>query len=215
MSDEANASTETSDATAQATTTEGLTTEQGPTPGETGTTQEQGQKEGDQKSNDSGDAEPFALKAPEGAEAFQADFDKFAGDMDGWLKANPNATAREALAEAANRQARTAGEGQRAALAAHNKQISDWEAGLKADPDFGGENFDANVATFLKGVDAVGSPELRQMLDQSGMGSHPEIVKAFHKVGKMVADSSVATGKAGTESRSNFATSLYGSNGKG
>lgn len=146
--------------------------------------------------------EPFSVKAPEGSEAYQADFDKFAGDMDGWLKANPNASAREALAEAAARQARLVGEAQTQAMAQRDQQISAWGDELKADKDFGGEAFDKNVATAIKGLEAVGSPELRQMLDQTGLGSHPEIVRAFKKVGELVADAPFATGAQPAQSAS-------------
>ena len=146
--------------------------------------------------------EPFSVKAPEGAEAYQADFEKFAGDMDGWLKANPNASAREALAEAAARQAKLVGESQAQAMAQRDQQISAWGDELKADKDFGGEAFDKNVATAIKGLEAVGSPELRQMLDQTGLGSHPEIVRAFKKVGELVADAPFATGAQPAQSAS-------------
>ena len=146
--------------------------------------------------------EPFSVKAPEGAEAYQADFDKFAGDMDGWLKANPNASVREALAEAAARQAKLVGESQAQAMAQRDQQISTWGDELRADKDFGGEAFDKNVATAIKGLEAVGSPELRQMLDQTGLGSHPEIVRAFKKVGELVADAPFATGAQPAQSAS-------------
>lgn len=146
--------------------------------------------------------EPFSVKAPEGAEAYQADFDKFAGDMDGWLKANPNASAREALAEAAAWQAKLVGESQAQAMAQRDQQISAWGDELRADKDFGGEAFDKNVATAIKGLEAVGSPELRQMLDQTGLGSHPEIVRAFKKVGELVADAPFATGAQPAQSAS-------------
>ena len=153
--------------------------------------------------------EPFSVKAPEGAEAYQADFDKFAGDMDGWLKANPNASVREALAEAASRQARMVGEAQAQALAQRDQQISAWGDELRADKDFGGEAFDKNVATAIKGLEAVGSPELRQMLDQTGLGSHPEIVRAFKKVGELVADAPFATGAQPAQSASSAAARMY------
>lgn len=153
--------------------------------------------------------EPFSVKAPEGAEAYQADFDKFAGDMDGWLKANPNASAREALAEAAARQAKLVGESQAQAMAQRDQQISAWGDELKADKDFGGEAFDKNVATAIKGLEAVGSPELRQMLDQTGLGSHPEIVRAFKKVGELVADAPFATGAQPAQSASSAAARMY------
>lgn len=159
-------------------------------------------------------AEAFSVAVPEGAEAFAGDFETFSKDMDGWLKSNPQATAREALAEAAARQARVVGEQQQAFAQQRTQQLDAWAGDLRKDTEFGGEKFDANVATAVKGLDAVGTPELRQLLDQSGLGSHPDVVRAFWKVGQMVADTPVVTGKAGTSTRSNFAAALYG-NGNG
>ncbi|OJH45184.1 hypothetical protein [Paracoccus sp. SM22M-07] len=157
-----------------------------------------------------GEAEPFTLAAPEGMEAMQGDFDKFSGAMDGWLKANPNATAREALAEAARMQGDAVMQGQAAAVEQRNSQIETWETDLRNDKEFGGAAFEANVATYSKGVEAVGSPELRTLLDETGLGSHPEVVRAFWKVGKMTADSGIATGQTGTAPKASFASALYG-----
>ena len=50
-------------------------------------------------------AEEWKLTAPEGLGDYQGDFDAFAQDMGQWLKDNPDADARAALAEAAARQA--------------------------------------------------------------------------------------------------------------
>lgn len=153
--------------------------------------------------------EDFSVPVPEGAEAFAGEFEKFSADMDGWLKANPNATAREALAEAASRQARMAGESQAAVMQQHADQLGAWEAELKADKDFGGEAFDANVGLAIKGLDAVGSPALRQVLDQTGMGSHPEVVRAFKKVGELVADAPFATAAQPAQSAKSLGERMY------
>ncbi|MTH65069.1 hypothetical protein [Paracoccus shanxieyensis] len=149
--------------------------------------------------------EDFKLTAPEGAEAFQGDFDAFAGAMDGWLKANPNATAREALAEAANRQAAKAHES-----AQHmTQQMADWTQELRDDKEFGGERFDQSVATAVKGIEAVGSPELRSLLDTTGMGNHPSIVRAFQKVGQLVADAPFATGTVPASAPKGMGARMY------
>ena len=146
--------------------------------------------------------EPFSVKAPEGAEEYQADIDKFSGDMVSWLKANPNASGYEILEEVVARQVKLMGEVKSQAMAQRNQQISTWEEELKADKDFGGEAYDKNVATAIKGLEAVGSPGLRQLLDETGLGSHSEIVRAFKKVGELVADAPFATGAQPAQSAS-------------
>lgn len=212
MSEEANASTDTTEAAA-ATAAEG--DDANVTDAAAAAEQEAADGKDAEKAGDAeAGAEAFSLAAPEGAEAFQADFDAFAGDMDAWLKANPNATAREALTEAAMRQARVAGDAQKQMLEQRNAQLDAWAGDLRKDAEFGGEKYDANVATAVKGLEAVGSPELRKMLDDTGLGSHPDVVRAFWKVGQMVADTAIVTGQAGTSTRRSFADALYG-NGNG
>lgn len=146
--------------------------------------------------------EPFSVKAPEGAEEYQADIDKFSGDMVSWLKANPNASGYEILEEVVTRHVKLVGEAQSQAMAQREQQTMAWVDELKADKDFGGEAYDKNVATAVKGVEAVGSPGLRQLLDQTGLGSHPEFVRAFKKVGELVADAPFATGAQPAQSAS-------------
>lgn len=216
MSEEANASTDTTQATTAAATegAEANVTDAAAT-ADAAAEQEAAEGKDAEKAGDAeAGAEAFSLAAPEGVEAFQADFDAFAGDMDAWLKANPNATAREALTEAAMRQARVAGDAQKQMLEQRNAQLDAWAGDLRKDAEFGGEKYDANVATAVKGLEAVGSPELRKMLDETGLGSHPDVVRAFWKVGQMVADTAVVSGQTGTSTRRSFADALYG-NGNG
>jgi hypothetical protein len=216
MSEEANASTDTTEATAAAATEgAGADVTDAAATADAAAEQEGAEGKDAEKAGDAeAGAEPFSLAAPEGAEAFQADFDAFAGDMDAWLKANPNATARDALTEAAMRQARLAGDAQKQMITQRDAQLDAWAGDLRKDTEFGGEKYDANVATAIKGLEAVGTPELRQLLDETGLGSHPDVVRAFWKVGQMVADTTVVNGQAGTSTRRNFADALYG-NGNG
>lgn len=50
----------------------------------------------------------------------------------------------------------------------------EWVASAKADAEFGGEKLAANLATAKKALDTFGSTELRTLLNQSGLGDHPE-----------------------------------------
>lgn len=154
----------------------------------------------------------FAVAAPEGMEAFQGDFEKFSTDMDGWLKANPQATAREALAEAAQRQARVAADGQKSVkdqFEARNQKVTGWEAELKADKVFGGEKFDENVSLYLKGVEAHFDDEARQALELTGLGSHPAFVRAFWEAGRKIAEAPFATGAQPPQQAKDLGARMY------
>ena len=59
-------------------------------------------------------------------------------------------------------------------------QQSQWEGALKKE---GGGAFDERIAAAKRAVRAFGSDELVAALDESGLGSHPDLVKAFVKIG--------------------------------
>ncbi|MFV7438916.1 MULTISPECIES: hypothetical protein [Pseudomonas] len=73
---------------------------------------------------------------------------------------------------------------QQQAVEFRNKQVGEWETALRSDAVFGGANFDANVAVAQQFLTDFGSPELSAFLAESGLGSHPEVVRMFHKAGK-------------------------------
>lgn len=80
-----------------------------------------------------------------------------------------------------------------------NQQILDsvateranWLNTAKNDTEIGGQNWDASLVTAAKGLDTLGfvkgSP-LRNLLDESGLGNHPEMIRAFVKVGKAIGE---------------------------
>ncbi|MNM07816.1 hypothetical protein D3C81_178710 [compost metagenome] len=73
---------------------------------------------------------------------------------------------------------------QQQAIEFRNKQVGEWETALRSDAEFGGASFDANVAVAQQFLTDFGSPELSAFLAESGLGSHPEVVRMFHKAGK-------------------------------
>jgi hypothetical protein len=66
-----------------------------------------------------------------------------------------------------------------------------WVADAKADKELGGAAFKENMATAKKAFDAFGSPELKEMLNASGFGDHPAVLKTFFKIGKALSDDSL------------------------
>ena len=74
------------------------------------------------------------------------------------------------------------------------RQQAEWETAVKSDPEIGGANLAPNLAKVSKLIDAEGTPELRQALDATGAGSHPEIVKFFIKMADRYAEGAPAGG---------------------
>jgi len=75
-------------------------------------------------------------------------------------------------------------------------QVEKWQAAVLADKELGGEKLASTVATAMKAVEALGSPALKQLFDKSGLGSHPEVVRAFYKAGLLLSEDGVVTGGA-------------------
>jgi hypothetical protein len=88
-----------------------------------------------------------------------------------------------------------------------------WAESAKQDKEFGGEKLAENLATAKKALDAFGSPELRALLDASGLGNHPEMIRVLYRAGKAISeDRFVGTGRSGTptpKSQSDYAKALY------
>lgn len=67
--------------------------------------------------------------------------------------------------------------------------IEGWAEETFADPDLGGENFDATAASVMKALSVYGSPELRTLLSPpenggTGLGNHPALVRFLARVGQ-------------------------------
>lgn len=78
---------------------------------------------------------------------------------------------------------------------AWQKQTEGWAETVKADKEVGGDKLTSNLSAAQRALDQFGTPELREYLDGTGLGNHPELVKAFIKVGKAMSEDGVITGK--------------------
>lgn len=61
-----------------------------------------------------------------------------------------------------------------------------WIEQSTADKEFGGDKFEENRAIALRAFDAFGTPELKQILIDSHLGDHPELIRWAYRVGKQL-----------------------------
>ena len=72
-----------------------------------------------------------------------------------------------------------------------------WAEASRTDPEFGGAQFDANLAVAKRGYNMFASDELKSILEQTGYGNHPEVLRLFHKIGKLTGEDNIVGGGAG------------------
>lgn len=83
--------------------------------------------------------------------------------------------------------------------------VTGWSNAAKADTEYGGDKFSENVAVAQRALNSFGTPELRAVLDQYGVGNHPEMIRLMYRIGKSMREDSVvmpgATGERSVDSR--------------
>lgn len=91
---------------------------------------------------------------------------------------------------------------------ARTKLVEQWTNDTKADKEIGGEKLAENLAVARQAIETFGSPALKDLLNSSGLGSHPEVVKAFYKAGKAISQDGFVPGgrKPGAD---NVASTLF------
>lgn len=127
------------------------------------------------------DPEKFNLSMPEGSgygDAERTEFVAMAKELGLTEKQIQGIIEKSAQSRAA---------GLEAQRAARNRQVEDWNRELREDKDFGGEKFAENVQYFLRGVKHLdASGELEALLEETGYGSHPGVVRAVARIGRQL-----------------------------
>jgi hypothetical protein len=121
----------------------------------------------------------YEVKAPEG------------GVLDPTVMGELGAVARELnLSPAAVQKLvdRVAPVWQKQGLAHVEKFRKEWTEQSLADKEFGGNGFDANIKAVNKAYTKFTTPELRTLLEESGLNCHPEVIRHFYRLSKATED---------------------------
>lgn len=70
-----------------------------------------------------------------------------------------------------------------------------WRQTAKADEEIGGGAFKDSVALAKKALNTLGTPELVEALNQTGMANHPEMIRFAYNVGKTISEDNMGSGK--------------------
>jgi hypothetical protein len=72
----------------------------------------------------------------------------------------------------------------------------EWVESARADKEYGGENLQANLGIAKTAYDRFATPELKSLLDSTGLGSHPEVIRFMYKAGKAISEDTFVSGAA-------------------
>ena len=87
-------------------------------------------------------------------------------------------------------------------------QTEQWAADVKADKDIGGDKLTSNLSAAQRALDQFGTPELKEYLNTTGLGNHPDLVKTFVKIGKAMSEDGMVDGS--NQGQRSAAEVLYG-----
>lgn len=77
--------------------------------------------------------------------------------------------------------------------AAWQKQVTEWAETVKADKELGSVE---SIGNAQKAMDQFGTPELKQYLNDSGLGNHPELFRIFSRIGKAMSEDGFVSGSS-------------------
>lgn len=89
--------------------------------------------------------------------------------------------------------------------AAWQKQVTEWAETVKADKELGSVE---SIGNAQKAMDQFGTPELKQYLNDSGLGNHPELFRIFSRIGKAMSEDGFVGGSS--ENARSTADVLFG-----
>lgn len=78
----------------------------------------------------------------------------------------------------------------------------EWVSSAKNDKEYGGAKYDENIAAVGLMLAKHGTPELNKMLDDYGVGNHPEMIRLLTRLAKATAEDKHVSANAGTQGRS-------------
>lgn len=86
-----------------------------------------------------------------------------------------------------------------------------WAEQSTADPEFGGQRLQESLTVAKKALDTFGTPELRKLFNESGLGNHPEVIRFMVRAGKAVSEDKFVTGasapQGGIDARNHYPAS--------
>lgn len=79
---------------------------------------------------------------------------------------------------------------------------NEWAQQAQSDKEFGGDKLQENLAVAKKALDSFGTPELRALLNESGLGNNPEVIRFMFRAGKAISEDTFVGNSVGAGNKS-------------
>ena len=77
---------------------------------------------------------------------------------------------------------------------------ADWASESQSDEEFGGEALNENLNVAKQALDAFGTDAFKSLLQETGFGNHPEIIRFMYRAGKALSEDSYIGNSEGADS---------------
>lgn len=93
----------------------------------------------------------------------------------------------------------------------HLQTRAEWVNNIKTDKEFGGEKFNETIARAQRVLrdPEIGSTHLTQLLESTGLGDHPELIKLLARIDKKYGEDKTVEGKPSGTKYKSVAEILY------
>jgi len=85
-----------------------------------------------------------------------------------------------------------------------------WVEDVKSDKELGGQNLSQTLQFARRAIDEIASPALKKILDDTGYGNHPELVRAFARLGKRISSDKMVQAPKSPAAAKSFEEAFYG-----
>ena len=90
-------------------------------------------------------------------------------------------------------------------------QASEWVDEVKNDKEIGGDNYESSVKYAQRAAAKFGTKDFLNVLNESGYGNHPEVVRTLARIGKAMSDDKIVFGEGDSQGKKkSLADMLYG-----
>lgn len=91
----------------------------------------------------------------------------------------------------------------------HANQVKEWGEAVKTDKELGGPSSDAKMGKAAAFINEFFEPDVAAILDKSGLGNHPGMVRGFYRAGLAMGEIPTFRQNAGAQGKESIVDILY------